>query len=51
MKILDTLKRWVGFAPKPVDPIQPAPEVIEQLLPNGRVAITDERGNFLGFKQ
>lgn len=51
MKIIDILKKWLGLAPKPVDPTQPAPEVIEQPLPNGRVAITDEKGNFLGFKQ
>jgi hypothetical protein len=47
MSILDTIKRWVGLGPKPA---QPAPEVIEQPLPNGRVALTDEKGNFLGFK-
>lgn len=47
MKILDTLKRWVGLGPKPV---APEPEVIEQALPNGKVALTDEKGNFLGFK-
>ena len=47
MKMFDTLKRWIGLAPKPTSP---APEVIEQTLPNGRVALTDEKGNFLGFK-
>lgn len=46
MKILDTIKSW--FEPKPV---QPAPEVIEQVLPNGRTALTDEKGNFLEFKK
>jgi hypothetical protein len=47
MSILDTIKRWAGLGPKPV---QPAPKVIEQPLPNGRIALTDEKGNFLGFK-
>ena len=52
MTIIDTLKRWVGLAPKPVAPIapDPAPEVIEQTLPNGRVVLTDQKGNILGFK-
>jgi hypothetical protein len=44
--LLDTLKRWLGLAPKPSEP---APEVIEQTLPNGRVALTDQKGNFLKF--
>lgn len=47
VKIIDTLKRWVGLGPKPVMPA----EVIEQTLPNGKVALTDEKGNFLGFKK
>lgn len=47
MTIIEKLKGWLGLAPKPV---APAPEVIEQALPNGRVALTDEKGNFLGFK-
>ena len=50
MKFLTKLKRWLGLAPKPVDPIQTAPKGVEQPLPNGRVAITDEKGNFVGFK-
>lgn len=52
MKIIDTLKRWVGLGPKPAEP-EPAPEapqVRETTLPNGRVVITDERGNFVRFK-
>ena len=45
--VLQKLKQWLGLAPKPV---QPTPQVIEQTLTNGRVALTDEKGNFLGFK-
>lgn len=46
MTIFERLKSW--FAPKPA---QPVPKVIEQVLPNGRTALTDEKGNFLEFKK
>lgn len=46
MTIIEKLKRWLGMG----KPVAPAPEVIEQQLPNGKIALTDERGNFLGFK-
>ena len=45
--MIETIKRWLGLS----KPAKPAPEVIEQQLPNGRVALTDEKGNFLGFKE
>ena len=47
MTIIEKLKRWFGIG----KPVAPTPEVIEQALPNGRIALTDEKGNFLGFKK
>jgi hypothetical protein len=44
MSILDTLKRWVGLGPKPVQPPQ---KTID--LPNGRKAVVDDKGNFVKF--
>lgn len=45
MSMFDKLKRWVGLAPKsaPVDTTKTV------TLPNGRVAVLDELGNFVKF--
>ena len=49
MTIIDTLKSWLGLGAKP-EPEQPPAEATKTMtLPNGRVAVVDERGNFLGF--
>ncbi len=50
MSIIETLKRWLGIAKKPVNPVQQSPTEITTPLPNGRVAVVDEKGNFLRFK-
>ncbi len=51
MSIFDTLKRWVGLGPK-TEPGKPDPAAERlQTLPNGRVAVVDEQGNFIRFKE
>ncbi len=55
MSIFDTLKRWVGLTPK-TEPSKPDPAAEQpaerlQILPNGRVAVVDELGNFVRFKE
>lgn len=51
MSIFDTLKRWVGLAPKePVAQQPEAPPLKKTVtLPNGRRAVVDEVGNFVRF--
>ena len=44
--MIETLKRWLGFKSKQFEV-----KVKEITLPNGRVAYTDEKGNFLGWKE
>lgn len=49
MKIIDTLKSWLGMGAKP-EPEQPPAEATKTVtLPNGRLAVVDERGNFIRF--
>lgn len=51
MSIFDTLKRWVGLAPKePAEQQAPPPEKTVT-LPNGRRAVVDEVGNFVRFER
>ena len=48
MSIFDSLKRWVGLIPKPDKPGDSSSPVEKtQLLPNGRIAVVDEAGNFI----
>lgn len=48
MSILETLKRWLGLAPKPQQTdAEPEPEHKTVTLPNGRKAVVDQCGNFI----
>ena len=49
MNFLNTLKKFVGLAPKPegTQTQTPVERVID--LPNGRQAVVDGRGNFVRF--
>lgn len=49
MSIFDTLKRWVGLAPKEPVEQQAQPPEKTVTLPNGRRAVVDEVGNFVRF--
>jgi hypothetical protein len=51
MSMLTTLKRWLGLAPKPESEPAPIVETKTVDLPNGRRAMVDEAGNFLGFEK
>lgn len=53
MSIFDTLKRWVGLAPKePAEQQAEAPPPEKTVtLPNGRRAVVDEVGNFVRFER
>ena len=51
MSMFDTLKRWVGLGPKNEPSKAESAAERLQTLPNGRVAVVDELGNFVRFKE